>query len=228
MNESLGKKLYEAGKMQLLPPGMIYKRLFGAVYDPVMRSVEHAHLGRRRARLLSELKGLILEVGVGTGANMEHYGAEVELIGIEPSPYMMRRAKKNKKAVLNPDKIKLLDIGCGFPEMEKLIAPGSLDAVVCTLVLCTIPDPSRALDNFIKWLKPGGKLVILEHIRSHNPSNGKLQDVLNPVWRKVADGCHLNRPTDLLLAGSGFQLLREERFRIGIPFYEAEYIRPMD
>lgn len=206
---------------------MIYKRFFGAIYDRIMHKIEHAHLHWRRARLLSGLNGSVLEVGVGTGTNMEHYSGEVELIGIEPSPYMIRRARKNKEALPNPDKIRLLDIGCGFPEMEKLIAPNSLDAVVCTLVLCTIPDPSRALENFIKWLKPGGKLVILEHIRSHNPSNGKLQDILNPLWRRVADGCHLNRPTDQLLAASGFQLVREERFKIGLPFYEAEYIRPL-
>jgi SAM-dependent methyltransferase len=110
---------------------------------------------------------------------------------------MMPRAEKKKEVLLFPNKITLLNIGCGYPEMEKLIEPDSLDAVVCTLVLCTIPDPARALKNFMRWLKPGGKLLILEHIRSHNPSNGKLQDLLNPMWRKVADGCHLNRPTDL-------------------------------
>jgi ubiquinone/menaquinone biosynthesis C-methylase UbiE len=205
----------------------MYKRIFGALYDRFMNSIENAHLRSRRSRLLSDLSGRILEVGVGTGTNFEHYNDSIELIGIEPSPYMMPRAEKKKEVLLFPNKITLLNIGCGYPEMEKLIEPDSLDAVVCTLVLCTIPDPSRALKNFMRWLKPGGKLLILEHIRSHNPSNGKLQDLLNPMWRKVADGCHLNRPTDLLLAGSGFQLVREERFKIGIPFYEAEYMRSL-
>ena len=205
----------------------MYKRIFGALYDRFMNSIEQTHLGSRRARLLSDLSGRILEVGVGTGTNFEHYNGDIELIGIEPSPYMMPRAKKKKEVLMFPNKITLLNIGCGYPEMEKLIEPDSLDAVVCTLVLCTIPDPARALKNFMRWLKPGGKLLILEHIRSHNPSNGRLQDMLNPVWKKVADGCHLNRPTDRLLAGSGFQLVREERFKIGIPFYEAEYIRSL-
>lgn len=204
----------------------LYKRIFGAVYDSFMSSTEKTHLKSRRARLLSGLSGKVLEVGVGTGANFEHYSEDIELIGIEPSPYMIPRAKKKKEVLLFPNKITLLNIGCGYPEMEKLVEPDSLDAVVCTLVLCTVPDPSRALENFMKWLKPGGKLVILEHIRSHYPSRGKLQDFLNPVWEKVADGCQLNRPTDQLLSGSGFQLLREERFKIGIPFYEAEYVRP--
>ena len=204
----------------------VYKRIFGAVYDRFMNSTEKTYLRSRRSRLLSGLSGKVLEVGVGTGVNFEHYSEDIELIGIEPSPYMIPRAKKKKDILLFPNKITLLNIGCGYEEMEKLFEPGSLDAVVCTLVLCTVPDPSRALENFMKWLKPGGKLVILEHIRSHNPSRGKIQDILNPVWEKVADGCQLNRPTDHLLSGSGFRLVREERFKIGIPFYEAEYIRP--
>lgn len=204
----------------------LYKRIFGAVYDRFMNSTEKTHLRSRRARLLSGLSGKVLEVGVGTGVNFEHYSEDIELIGIEPSPYMIPRAKKKRDVLLFPNKITLLNIGCGYEEMEKLFEPGSLDAVVCTLVLCTVPDPSKALKNFMKWLKPGGKLVILEHIRSHNPSRGKIQDILNPVWEKVADGCQLNRPTDQLLSGSGFQLVMEERFKIGIPFYEAVYIRP--
>jgi SAM-dependent methyltransferase len=205
---------------------MIYKRIFGAVYDRFMRSLEEKHLKARRARLLQGLSGKVLEVGVGTGANFEHYNGNIELTGIEPSRFMLSRAEKKRDLLLFPNRITLLEIGCGYPEMEKLIEPDSLDAVVCTLVLCTVPDPARALENFMKWLKPGGKLLILEHIRSHNPSRGKLQDIMNPVWKKVADGCNLNRPTDQLLAESGFLLIREERFKIGIPFYDAEFVRP--
>ena len=204
----------------------IYKRLFGAVYDRFMRSLEEKHLGARRARLLSGLSGKVLEVGVGTGANFEHYNSDIELTGIEPSPYMLSRAVKKRDLLLFPSRITLLETGCGYPEMQKLIPVNSLDAVVCTLILCTIPDPEKALENFMKWLKPGGKLIILEHIRSHNPRRERIQDFLNPVWKKVADGCHLNRPTDRLLDRSGFQKVRAEYFRIGIPFYEAEYIRP--
>jgi ubiquinone/menaquinone biosynthesis C-methylase UbiE len=205
---------------------MIYKRLFGAAYDHFMFSLEEKHLKERRSRLLSSLAGKVLEVGVGTGVNFEHYSKDVDLTGIEPSPYMMVRAEKKRDLLLFPNRITLLKIGCGYPEMEKLIPNGSLDAVVCTLVLCTVPEPRRALDNFMKWLKPGGKLVVLEHIRSHNRVRGRMQDLINPLWKQVADGCQLNRPTDMLLKGSGFELVRGERFKIGIPFYEAEYVKP--
>lgn len=204
----------------------IYKRIFGASYDRFMFSIEEKHLKKRRSRLLSDLSGKVLEVGVGTGTNFEHYNEDTEIIGIEPSPYMIPRAEKKREVLLLPNRITLLEMGCGYPEMAKLIDPESLDAVVCTLVLCTVPDPSRALENFIKWLKPGGKLVILEHIRSHHAGRARFQDLINPAWKKVADGCNLNRPTDHLIEDSGFQLIREERFKIGIPFYEAEYFRP--
>ncbi len=206
---------------------MIYKQIFGTVYDRFMYSMEEKYLKKRRSRLLSGLSGKVLEVGVGTGTNFEHYSEDIELIGIEPSPYMIPRAEKKREVLLFPNRITLLETGCGYPEMEKLIEKDSLDAVVCTLVLCTVPDPSRALEEFMKWLKPGGKLVILEHIRSNHNGRARFQDIINPVWKKVADGCNLNRPTDRLLAESGFQLIREERFKIGIPFYEAELIRPV-
>ena len=111
--------------------------------------------------------------------------------------------------------------------MENLISPESLDYVVCTLVLCTIPDPVKAIHNFDKWLKPGGGLIILEHIRAHNHIAAKFQDFINPVWEKFAEGCQLNRATDLILKESGLTLVREERFKILIPFYEAQYIKPL-
>jgi len=156
------------------------------------------------------------------------YNGDIEVLGIEPSPYMMPQAHKRREVLLFPDKITLHHVGCSYPEMEVLVEPASLDAVVCTLVLCTIPDPGRALANFKKWLKPGGKLVVIEHIRSHNHLKGRMQDLANPIWERVAEGCQLNRATDVLILQSGFSLIHEEHFRIGIPFYEAEYVVTFD
>jgi SAM-dependent methyltransferase len=203
---------------------MRFSRIFGITYDRFMSGIEKRHLRVRRARLLSPLKGRVLEVGVGTGINFEHYNGDIEVMGIEPSPYMMPQAVKRREVLLFPDKITLHNVGCSYPEMEVLVEPASLDAVVCTLVLCTIPDPARALANFKKWLKPGGKLVVIEHIRSHNHLKGRMQDLANPIWELVAEGCQLNRSTDILILQSGFTLVREEYFRIAIPFYEAEYM----
>jgi [ribosomal protein S5]-alanine N-acetyltransferase len=209
------------------PEKMQFSKTFGSSYDNFMYLLEKLYLKQRRARLISGLSGNILEIGVGTGVNFEHYSNDIQLIGIEPSLHMMPHAEKRREVLLFPNRITLHSIGCGYPEMEQLVLPESLDAVVCTLVLCTIPEPEKALRNYMKWLKPGGKLVILEHIKSHRHLAGKLQDFLNPMWSKMAEGCQLNRTTDKLLAESGFQLIREDRFSIVIPFYEAEYLKPV-
>lgn len=206
---------------------MRFGRIFGASYDYFMYYLEKRQLRARRARLLSGLEGHVLEVGVGTGVNLEHYSEKVQLTGIEPSPYMFYRAEKKRDLLLFPDRVSLHNTGCGYDEMQQLIAPGSLDAVVCTLVLCTIPDPGRALDQFMMWLKPGGRLLILEHVRAQRHLGGKMQDFFNPVWEKVAEGCQLNRPTDALLKEKGFLVKREEYFKMGLPFYEAELHKPV-
>jgi SAM-dependent methyltransferase len=202
---------------------MDFSKRFVTGYDLFMYVPEKFFLRRRRSRLLSGLSGKVLEIGVGTGVNFRYYNHAVDLTGIEPSPFMLTKAVIKRDLLLLPNRFTLHNTGCGYPEMEKLIVPGSFDAIVCTLVLCTIPDPNRALSNFMKWLKPGGRLLILEHIRSHNRLGAKLQDMLNPCWGKISEGCQLNRPTDRLLAGTGFRLKREDRFSLGIPFYEAEF-----
>ncbi|MFW6351215.1 MAG: class I SAM-dependent methyltransferase [Bacteroidota bacterium] len=205
---------------------MKFSRTFGAVYDFVMVLLEEPWLKWRRKRLLTGITGKVLEVGVGTGTNLKFYSHQTEVTGIEPSPHMIKRARKKRDLLHFPERINLHHTGCGFDDMDNLVAPESLDAVVCTLVLCTVPDPETSLCNFMKWLKPGGRLLVLEHIRSHNHSAGKLQDLLTPAWAKIAEGCQLNRPTDKLILQTGFQLLREEHFKIGMPFYEAEYRKP--
>ncbi len=205
---------------------MRFSKTFGNTYDYLMYLPEKFILKSRRAKLISNLSGRILEVGVGTGINFKHYSNDIELTGIEPSPHMMSHAKRRRDKLVLPNRFTLHNIGCGYQEMEKLIPHNSLDAVVCTLVLCTIPNPEKALENFMKWLKPGGRLIILEHIRSHKHSKGKLQDLVTPAWEKMAEGCQLNRPTDKMIINSGFRLLRENRFNIGLPFYEAEFEKP--
>lgn len=199
---------------------------FAAAYDRFMFFIEKRYLASRRTRLLSGLSGRIFEGGVGTGVNFKYYKDQITLIGIEPSPYMLARAEKRRDITIFPDRILLHNLGCGSPEVEALIEPASLDVVVSTLVLCTIPDPVKALSNFHRMLKPGGRLIVLEHIRSHSRIGAAIQDAFNPVWEKAAEGCQLNRPTDRLIAEAGFRALREERFRLFVPFYEAECVKP--
>lgn len=205
---------------------MTHSRIFGEWYDFLMQFLEKPWLRHRRARLLAGLRGKILDVGTGTGINFEHYDAEAEVIGIEPSPWMIRQAIIRKEQSANSAGITLYQTGCGDPVMHEIVEEDSLDHVVCTLVLCTIPDAEAALRDFSKWLKPGGQLIVLEHIRSHHKHIGSLQDALRPAWARLADGCQINRPTDKLIAGAGFVPVRQEWFRVGLPFYEGVWLKP--
>jgi SAM-dependent methyltransferase len=205
---------------------MNYTKTFSVVYDPFMYLLERYFLKKHRSQLLSGLSGKIFEVGVGTGINLEHYNHQAQVTGIEPSPFMIPRAVRKKNRLRFPERFELYTLGCGYPETEDLFTPGSLDAVVCTLVLCTIPDPVKAVENFMKWLKPGGTLVVLEHIRSHNRIEATMQDSIRSLWEKVGEGCQINRPTDIILAESGFRMEWQEYFHLFIPFYKARFVKP--
>lgn len=200
-----------------------FSKSVGKLYDFVLYLPDHLFLAKKRRRLLEHLSGKILEVGFGTGMNFKYYNADSKITAIEPSVYMMSKAEKKIRNLPNPERFILKNIGCGDPEIEEMFQPESLDAVVCTLVLCTVPNPEQSIKNFFKWLKPGGKLVIMEHIKSHNRGVSKIQNSLNPLWLKFSGGCNLNRSTDILLKKSGFKLNREQHYWLGMPIYEAEF-----
>lgn len=205
---------------------MILRRLFSLWYDSLMKPLETAYLRNRRAALISKINGKVLEIGVGTGINFAHYQDSVEVIGIEPSPWMIQQAIRRKSSCHPNQDIRLYAYGCGDDALNQLFNENSFDVVVCTLVLCTIPDPASAIQDFKRWLKPGGQLIVLEHIRSHHPHIAKIQDLFRPLWATLADGCQLNRATDSLLVESGLRPLQQEWFKAYLPFYEAIYTKP--
>ncbi len=179
-----------------------------AVYDRWMRAAETACLFQWRAELLRDLKGDVLEVGVGTGANLPHYPKTVKrLVLAEPDRHMRRR----------------LQVRCessGFPKTEvsdaslhSLPMPdASFDAVVSTLVLCSVPDLHAALAEVFRVLRPGGRFLFLEHVAAdRNPTRLKWQRRVEPVWKRVAGNCHLTRRTEQAMLAVGFQIERIER-----------------
>lgn len=178
----------------------MYKKIFAKVYDPFMAHLE-THLGPRRETLLHGLKGDILDVGSGTGVNFQYFSKEARVIAIEPSAPMMSYAKPKLAQYPN---IEMYNLGVNDDEMDKIIPDNSLDYVISTLVLCTIPDPHKAIASFKRWLKPTGKLVVLEHIKSNNKVFGVVSEVFNPIWHGLADGCNINRHTDQYLLDAGF------------------------
>ena len=197
-----------------------YQKLFATFYDPFMNRFERS-LYKTRKEMLTGLNGEIIDVGAGTGVNFKFYDNNAHVIAIEPSASML---KKGEKKIPTGANIDFLNFGVCDPELNQHIKENTIDYVVSMLVLCTIPDPEKALAQFKRWLKPDGKLIILEHIHSAHPRNKKIQNIVNPVWRAFADGCNLNRNTDQLILEAGFKPLNEEYIKRSLRFIKGVYI----
>ena len=166
-------------------------RLFAAVYDRGLKATEEAGLGQMRRELLAGAGGRVVEIGAGTGVNLDLYPDGVEeLVLVEPDPHMARRLRAN-----------LAESSAGRREIveapaERLpFGDDSFDTAVATLVLCTVPDPAAAIAELARVLKPGGRLLFIEHVRSEDPGLARWQDRLEKPWRFLGDGCHCNRDT---------------------------------
>ncbi|MFN7118307.1 MAG: class I SAM-dependent methyltransferase [Saprospiraceae bacterium] len=200
-----------------------YNRLFARFYDPFMRRFEQDFLLEKRRHLLQSIQGTILEIGCGTGINFTLYPAGTQVIACDPSAPMLGYAyerleqeKANIKAA-----IELVHAGMGDAALESYVPEGGFDAIVCTLVLCTVPDQRAAIETIKKWLKPGGNLYVLEHIQAHSSLGKFFFNLFNPLQKRFAEGCHLNRTTDQNLKNQGFQPNWETYFSKGLPLYAA-------
>lgn len=153
-------------------------------------------------KALAHARGDVLEVGVGTGANLASYGADVtSVVGIEPVEAMLATARK--RITKTPPRFPVtLQTG----DARNLpFAEASFDTVTAILVFCTIPEPERAAAELWRVLKPDGRLVFFEHVRSDRWGVALLQRQLNPLWRKLACGCEITRDTRGLFEAAGFR-----------------------
>ena len=154
-----------------------------------------------RQRVIAAAEGRVLEVGIGSGLNLPLYRPSVSsVIGLEPSPELLRMARR--RAATAPVPVELLEASAEAVPLDA----ASIDTVVTTWTLCTIPDAHRALAEMRRVLKPRGALLFVEHGRAPEPGVARWQDRLDPLWRRVAGGCHLNRKIDDLISNSGFRL----------------------
>jgi ubiquinone/menaquinone biosynthesis C-methylase UbiE len=162
-------------------------------------SMRNEHLAAYRDRIVPAAIGRVLEVGIGSGLNLPRYSHNVrQVIGLEPSPKLLGMARHAKHCNFPVDLIE------GSAE-EIPLEKASVDTVVTTWTLCTIPDASRALDEMRRVLKSGGRLLFVEHGRAPDPNIVWWQDLLTPMWKRVGGGCHLNRAIETLIQGAGFQ-----------------------
>ncbi len=197
----------------------LWGRFFAANYDRFMKGSEKAGLAERREKLLAQTHGKVLEIGGGTGANLPFYGPQVEeLVITEPEEQMAKRLEKKLPGYSHPVRV------VRTPAEQLPFEDANFDFVVATLVLCTVDDPARAIDEAHRVLKPGGKLLFLEHVRSDEPKLARWQDRLNGIQKRFACGCNCNRDTLATIQAHGFTIgdVDHERFPKGPP-----HVRPL-
>jgi len=162
----------------------------------IASTMRHRELIPYRQRVVGAAQGRVLEIGVGAGANLPFYGPGVgEVFGLDPSERLLRKALKT--GAFNP-----LEASAEAIPLDA----GSVDTVVTTWTLCSIPDSHAALSEMRRVLKPGGRLLFVEHGLSPDPRVRWFQDTLTPVWRRIGGGCHLNRPIDALIREAGWKM----------------------
>ena len=168
----------------------LWGRMFAAGYDTFQAGIERNFLGAIRDEMLAGARGRVIEIGSGTGVNLEHYPRSIdELVCTEPEEPMAKRLRRKAHA-------SDLNVSVVHAPAEALpFDDDSFDTAVATLVLCTVTDPAASLREVGRVLRPGGRLVFIEHVRADEPGLAKWQDRLHPLWVRFGHGCHCNRPT---------------------------------
>lgn len=191
--------------------------------DRIMRGQEYS---RMRARVMAGLTGEVLEVGFGSGLNVPHYPPAVKrVLAVEPAAVGRKLAAARVAASPVPVEF------AGTDAQALPLADASVDNAVSTWTLCTIPDVARALAEIRRVLRPGGELHFVEHGRSPDRKVARFQDRFTPVQRRLAGGCHLNRPISELLSASGLEVTRLDNYYVSGPrstgyMFEGVAVKP--
>jgi ubiquinone/menaquinone biosynthesis C-methylase UbiE len=189
----------------------LYKRLHARLLATGCRRYDRSVEAHKR-RLLGALAGTVVEIGPGAGANLRFYGPGVRWVGVEPNPWAHDYLRREAARVA-------LEADVREGTAERLpAADASVDAVVSTLVLCTVGDVPRALAEVRRVLRPGGRFVFVEHVAAPaGTRTHRVQRLVRPVWPLLADGCHADRDTERTIRDAGFARVEVTRFRTPVP-----------
>ena len=192
-------------------PAAVRHPIFARFFDRLSRLMER-DVGPSRDELLAGLAGRVVEIGAGNGINFGHYPPTVEeVVALEPEAYLREKAREAARAADVRVSVR------GDMADRRSLEDASVDAAVTSLVLCTVPDPTRALAEARRVLKPDGELRFMEHVRSHRPRKARLQGWLDRsgIWPRFGGGCHCARDTVAAIEADGFRVERVRSFDLG-------------
>jgi ubiquinone/menaquinone biosynthesis C-methylase UbiE len=194
----------------VLSMGLYSQYVLPRIIDLAMRNKETARL---REAWIPHARGEVLEVGIGSGLNLPFYSPEVQHVyGVDPSLELQRIARRRLPA--GHIQIEFLPQSA---EERLPLAEASIDTIVITWTLCSIPNAARALRQIKRVLKASGRLIFLEHGRAPDHGVAAWQDRLTPLWKRIAGGCHLNRKVNELITAAGFQITELNTFYLPGP-----------
>ncbi len=197
----------------------IWGHIFAAIYDRMSAKSEQAGMAAHRETLLAGASGDVLEIGGGTGANLPYYRNGVSSLTITEPERPMAKRLRQRMDEQTPDAMFLR-----APAEDLPFSDDSFDVVVSTLVLCTVDDQPRALRELRRVLRPGGKLLFIEHVRSGDERLARKQDRMAPINLRIAHGCHCNRPTLDGIRNAGFAVTHVEHDTLK---HVPEFVSPL-
>jgi SAM-dependent methyltransferase len=187
----------------------LYARYIGPKFVSCLCSMED--VTAERERIIPLARGVVLEIGMGSGLNLPFYNPDqvTKVIGVEPNQAFLRLGEARQQA--SPVPLEIIRA----PAEALPLEAASVDTVVITYTLCSVDDPEQALREVRRVLKPGGKVLLLEHGLSPEPGVARWQHRLNPIWKSLAVGCNLTRPVSELLKRAGFDIQDIEEYYLG-------------
>lgn len=196
--------------------------VFARWYGVLSRRAERGELGRRRRALLMQASGRVLDLGAGTGESFKHFPAAVsELVALDPDPLMLRQARRRLVEAKMPVRL-VRGVGERLP-----FADETFDTAVVALVLCTVENLDATVAELNRVLRPGGRLLLMEHVRAADQTLAEWQDRLDRPWSWLNGGCHPNRRTIAAVEAAGFRLEQLERYGYdALPHIQAVAVRP--